>query len=74
MIPYIHQITQGFGHCSFVDCFLVPPPGPPRWERCRELLQDAPELVALRGRSGATALVQALRQADVFQDPWDWYF
>eukprot|EP00435_Cladocopium_sp_Y103_P008325 s412_g2.t1 len=39
--------------------------GNAQWDRCRQLLRDDPqaELVALRGRSGATALVQALRQA-----------
>ena len=39
----------------------------PRWDRCRQLLQSDPSssaaLAAQRGRSGATALVQALRQA-----------
>ncbi|CAK9066002.1 Hypothetical protein (Fragment) [Durusdinium trenchii] len=33
------------------------------WDECRQLLLEAPHLVAQRGRSGATALVQALRQA-----------
>ncbi|CAK9066155.1 Hypothetical protein SCF082_LOCUS33737 [Durusdinium trenchii] len=37
--------------------------GNARWDECRQLLLEAPHLVAQRGRSGATALVQALRQA-----------